>query len=339
MFHHLKKIFSKGKKDVHFNYEEKKYPMGVIVLVFAMTFLLIMLGERALSDMSDGIPSIDYPAYEDIPAVQELRTFERDVYWPLQSKRGELERNLLQTRGEYDTRLLEKVARVPEPFYGTREEIQKDFSTLSAELASVTAELERIELRHEELQDKAENARKPVMREYRWKVGWRQLHLFVWELLFLVPFFAFSLFLYTRQRQHESRWELISLSMLITASLLSLQSICTVIWSWIPREFLQWLWELLSLSFFTRIIGYYLMMAIAILLFGGLIVFIHQRLTDPVRGGKHRIRRGLCPSCSYPLNLSEMYCGGCGKELRKKCSSCGSSNGFTWQARCVQCGK
>lgn len=339
MFSLLAKLLTRKSKGMQFTYEEKKYPFGVLVLLVFMTGVLLMLGERALSDLSDGIPQIPYPDIENIPAVKALRGFERDTYWPLVEKKNQLEHQIGITRGEYDSRLLEKIAREPlPPLYGPEGEIRKDFQELSTDLRQVEDRLKRMERRYEELRREAREGQKPVMREYEWKVRWRQAKVFVWEALFWIPFFLLSLLWHTRSCRREGRWELISLSSLIAASILALQSVCIVMWSWIPKEFLEWLWELIRATLLTRVVGYYIMMVVAIVLFGGLIVFIHRKLTNPIRTGKRRVRHGWCPACSYPLSLSERCCGGCGMELRTKCRLC-KKEGYIWAAKCVYCGK
>lgn len=337
MFTLFRALFHRSSGEVKFGYEERKYFFGVLVLVFFMTVVLLMLGERALSDLSDGIPHIPYPYEWELPEVKEFQEFERDIYFPLQQRRAELEQQLGITRTEYDSSLLEKLAREPVRLYGGEESVRVSFQELSQKLQEVNAELVSRETQWKQLQEKAKEARKAAFRSYERQNRWRQLRVFVWEALFWVPFFLFGIFFYTNVKRRESKWELPALSVLIAASLLSLQSICVLLWSFLPREFLEWLWRLIRATLFTRVVGYDLFIALTIFLLGGLIVSVHRKLSDPVRFGKRRIRRGLCPTCSYPLALSDVHCGGCGASLRGECPAC-KKMGYTWSTACVYCG-
>lgn len=333
----LKNFFGKRDETVRFSYEEKRYPLGVLVLVFLMTALVWMLGQRALADVSDGIAEIPYPQYYELPAYEEAQRYWDEIVNPLQQKKWQLESRLHEVRGEYDSTLLENIADEPERLYGDEKDVRTDFRQVSAELAEVSAELQKAEAEHKRLSELAEEASKPIYHEYRRKMQWRQAKVFAWEALFWVPFFFLTLGWHTASKRKESKWEIISLASLIAASLLALQSICVLLWSWIPRELLEWIWELLRATLFTRIIGYYLIVGVVILLFGAFIVFVHRRMTDPVRGGRRKIRQGYCPTCSYPLRLSHRFCGGCSKELMKDCPSCKKER-YTWEAVCTHCG-
>lgn len=334
------KFLRKKSPEMKLHYEEKKYSFGVIVLVVLFTVLLVSLGERALADLREGIPFVEYPYREiqELPAEQAFRNFQENTLSQLQNRKWELESQIRVTRKEYDTSLLENIAGENERLYGDEGTIREDFGDASRELAEVNALLKDAQEESQRLSKAAEEAREPVLEAYKWKVRIRQAKIFAWEALFWIPFFLLTLFWYSRSRREESKWEIVSLSALIAASVLAIQSTTVVIWSWIPREFLRWLWEVLRATILTRIVGYYLMIIAIILVFGWVIVFVHRRMTDPVRGGKKKIREKRCPTCGYPLILSETYCGGCGKELKKKCASCGKE-GYAWQAACVYCGK
>jgi len=334
----LRKLFGKGSDEVHFSYEEKRYPLGVLVLLFMMTIVVWMLGQRALQDIQDVVPRIDYPRYIELSEEKAVeQSWEKNV-WPLHQQRNSLQQRIREIRTEYDSSLLENIANEDERLYGDEEDIRSQFSVLQRELESVNSEIEVAEATHESLVEIAKDARKVAEQKYRQKNKWRQAKVFAWEALFWIPFFLLSLSWHTRSKRKQSKWEVISLSTLISASLLSLQSVCVLLWSWIPRALLERLWEILSATLFTRIIGYYVMVGLVVLLFGWFIVFVHRRMTDPVRGGRKKIRQGCCPTCSYPLNLSADYCGGCGKKLKQKCTSC-KKDRYTWEAVCTHCGK
>lgn len=330
----LRKFFSKHPE----SRDDLSYPFGVKVLMVLVTGILLLLGERAFQDLSDGIPSIEYPVFEEIPAVKELRQFEQEEWWPLHERIGVLERTLMQRRGEYDSRLLEKIARQPVPFYGGEEIIRGSITELEAELAEKRITLTEKEAEYKRLSDQVREAEKPILRAYEWKMKKRQARVFAWEALFWIPFFLLSLVWYSMSERKNSTWLIAALPCFIAASILALQSIGILLWSWIPKELLERLWELLRATLFTRVIGYYLFMALAVLILGGLAVLIFRWVMDPRRFGKRRIRHGGCPSCSYPLHLSARFCGGCGKELKKKCVHC-SHDHYGWEEKCSQCGK
>jgi hypothetical protein len=333
----LSKIFGKNSGKLHFSYEEKKYTLGVKVLVALLTLIILMLSERAIADLKDGIPRIQYPNYYDLQENIDVQNYRTNVLNPLYQKRNDLERRNRQVRSEYDTSLLEKIADENTRLYGNQDDVRGDFSDTQEMISTVEEGIERGEKELERLQVLAHQAEAPLRNGYRSRVRVRQLKVFIWEALFWIPFFFITLWWYSRTKRKDSRWEIISISALIASSIISLQSFCVFLWSWIPRELLEKLWEILQATLLTRIVGYYLMMAVIILLLGGLIVSVHKRATDPVRGGKKKIRNRMCPTCSYPLILSETYCGGCGMQLEEKCS-CGES-GYVWAAVCVYCEK
>ena len=333
----LKKLFGKHSEQLHFSYEEKRYSTGVKVLVILLTILIYMLSQRAIEDLKSGIPRIDYPNYRDLVENRNVEHFRKTELQPLYDARWKLESRKREARSEYDTSLLEKIAGEDERIYGHQDDVRDTVDETDADLVKLELQIEEKERELEDLHEIADKAEEPLRREYRKNVRIRQLKVFVWEAIFWLPFFFITLWWYSRTKRKDSRWEVIAISALCASSITSLQSFCIFLWSWIPREFLEWLWRILQATLLTRVVGYYLMIALVVLLFGGLIVSVHRRATDPVRGGKRKIRNRQCPTCSYPLILSEMYCGGCGRQLEEKCS-CGEE-GYTWSACCVHCGK
>jgi hypothetical protein len=297
-----------------------------------------MLSERAIADLKDGIPRIQYPNYYDLQENRDVQNYRNNVLRPLYQKKSDLENRNRQVRSEYDTSLLEKIADENTRLYGDQGVVREDFSNTQEQLHTVEEGIEKAEDELERLQVLAHQAEAPLRNEYRSRVRIRQLKVFLWEALFWIPFFFITLWWYSRTKRKDSRWEIISIAALIASSIISLQSFCVFLWSWIPRELLEKLWEILQTTLLTRIVGYYLMMAVIILLLGGLIVSVHRRATDPVRGGKKKIRSKQCPACSYPLEISGDFCGGCGKQLQEKCTSCGKQT-YTWAAVCEHCGK
>ncbi len=333
----LSRFFGKRSDEVRFSYEEKHYPLGVLILVFMMTIIIWSLGQRAFYDLSDGISRIEYPRHLELSEEKAVEESWEETLWPLYEKRNDLERRVREMRSEYDSSLLENISGETNRLYGDEDSIRSQFSLLQYELHNHILEVELTEAEHELLVEIAEEARKVAEKEYRSKNKWRQVKVFALEAVFWVPFFFLMLSWHTRSRRKQSKWEIISLSAYIAASLLALQSICTLLWSWIPRALLERLWEILSATILTRIIGYYLMVGLVILLFGSFIVFVHRRMTDPVRGGRKKIRQGGCPTCNYPLNLSDAYCGSCGKQLKTECGSCKATR-YTWESVCSHCG-
>jgi hypothetical protein len=334
-----KKIFSRRGKEIHFSYDERKYPFGIKVLIVFLTILLFLLGGSAFDDLQEAIPEIDYPRYENIPEVRKLHAFERDIYWPLRDREREIERKLGIVRGEYDTHLLEKIARESRPpLYGESDEIREDYGELTQQLEEVRQELIRADVQYEQMQKSAKEAKQPTLDVYEWKVKVRQAKVFAWEMLFWVPFLLFSFYWYTRSQRKDSLWLSISLSALIASGVLSLISTATILWSCVLRDALEWIWELIRATLFTRIIGYYGITALVIIIGGGVIVWIYRLVTDPQKWGKHRIRHGGCPHCSYPLSLSGQYCGGCGKKIIRQCSKT-KRDGYVWEKTCSHCGE
>ena len=334
----LSKLFGKSSKELHFSYEEKKYSFGVKVLVALLTLVILMLSERAIADLQDGIPRIDYPNYYDLQENRDVQVYRNNTLNPLYQKMRELEMRNREVRSEYDTSLLEKIADENTRLYGDQDTVRGDVGDTQKKLSAVRAEIEDAEDELERLQVLAHQAEAPLRKDYIARIRIRQLKVFLWEAIFWVPFFFITLWWYSRSKRKDSRWEIISIAALIASSLISFQSFSIFLWSWIPRELLQKLWEILQATLLTRIVGYYLMMAVIVLLLGGLIVSVHRRATDPVRGGKKKIRNKQCPTCSYPLSLSEDFCGGCAKQLQDKCGSCGKQS-YTWSAVCEHCGK
>lgn len=333
----LAKIFGKKSNELHFSYEEKKYSFGVKVLVALLALIILSLSERAIADLQQGIPSINYPNYYDLQENRDVQNYRNNTLNPLYQKKRDLENRNREVRSEYDTSLLEKIAIEDTRLFGDEDSVRQDFSSNQELLSTVNEGIENAEKELERLQVLAHQAEAPLRNDYIARVRIRQLKVFLWEAIFWIPFFFITLWWYSRTKRKDSRWEIISIAALIASSIISLQSFCVFLWSWIPRELLEKLWEILQATLLTRIVGYYLMMAVIILLLGGLIVSIHRRATDPVSGGKKKIRNKQCPTCSYPLELSGDFCGGCGKQLQEKCSSC-SKPTYTWAAACEHCG-
>jgi len=288
--------------------------------------------------MRDGVERIDYPQYWKIPEHVALQDFRDDELQPLYRRKYQLEDQLRINRQDYDTSLLEEIAESDKPFYGGIDEVQTSITDVREELSKLEKEISVKEEMAERLEEKAEDAFEPMKLEYEKKMRIRQAKVFGLEALFWLPFFLVVLFWHVRTKKKNSSWEVVSIAALLAACAVSLHSVIVFIWSLVPKMFLEKLWEFLQVTVFTRVIGYYILILIPIVLFGALIVIVHRKLTDPVLWGKKKIKNGDCPKCNYPLSLSGNFCGGCGRVLKKKCPSC-NAEGFEWQSVCTSCGK
>lgn len=359
---------------VGFEPEEKPTPFLGKVLLLILTVVLLFFGWRGLEDlkrvpqrpeqlspcfvhMGEGTTpqnmplypfqfqydfSCEFSSYETDAGVPAAFTQARDAYQRdlagVESRIANLQRQLSILQSQYDTSLRERIAQ-QDPLRQTPEQIRAQILSLEGQLRSAQAERSQAEaqFRATYLPPLIE-AYREARASYDRAVNWYGLQVFVLMLMFTFPFFLFALWFYRKLHGTASPYTVISIPVIIVASILLAWVILLYFWELFLADLLEFFFRAFATFPIFRTLLYYLGMAFAFAVFGGAVFLLQRSVFAPHRVRSRRIRHQQCPYCETPLVLGKLFCPGCGHRLSMKCSSCGQER-YADVRFCPWCGK
>ncbi len=147
---------------------------------------------------------------------------------------------------------------------------------------------------------------------YQTKMAWYKFRVFLLTLVFVLPFFALSLFYYLRLKRKNSPYSIILTTTTVAFSILFFQVVIIFLYDILPKEWLgrifRFFWELP----FLRYVIYYGSVILVIGLFGGIVYYIQKKVFDPVKVAVRRLKDKKCPGCSFVLDSHHNFCPDCG---------------------------
>ena len=356
---------------VGFEIGEKQTPFLGKVLLLILTIVLLFFGWRGMEDLKrvpesperlsncfvrvrpnttiQNFPTYfftynsqcNFSSYENEAGVPTFFLKAREGYQGiaiLDSQIATVQRQLSLQRGRYDTSLRERVAQ-QQPLYETPEQIRSQILTLESQLQTIKSERARAEseFRTTYLSSLLE-AYRQAGESYDREVNWYALQVFFLEILFTLPFFLFALWFYRRLHGKSSPYTVISLPIIIVASMLLAYVILLYFWELFLADLLEFFLVVFANLPILRTLLYYAGMAVAFAIFGGAVFLLQRSIFAPQRVRARRIRHQQCPYCESPLSLGKVFCPGCGKQITAKCSSCGKER-YVDIKFCPWCGK
>lgn len=166
---------------------------------------------------------------------------------------------------------------------------------------------------------------------YRFKV-------FLLMLLFVLPFFAISTWLYLKHKRRNSPYTIIFTAVMASAAILFLQIMLVFLYDILPKEWLERIFSLFMSVPFLRYIIYYGSVLVVVAIFGGIVYYIQKKVFDPNKVAVRRLKENKCPNCSFTIDRFQNYCPKCGLQLKEKCSSCDNAR-INYLKYCPVCGK
>jgi len=276
------------------------------------------------------------------PKLQDIISFNKNIDLN-ESKIRELEGSIQELNENYDLSLQEKIA--GETSILKKTEIKNEIVVLKSNvsmlkneinsfakqknmiIASVSASVDNLRL----FIDKADAY-------YETEYDWYKFKVFLLTLIFIIPLFFFSVYLYFRLKRKNSSYTIILAAITTSFSLLFLQVVVLFLYDILPKEWFRRIFDVLLKIPFMRYIIYYGLVLVVIFIFGGIVFFIQKKVFDPARVAIRRLKDKKCPACSFRLDSHHLFCPDCGIKLKEKCKSCGELK-IKYLSHCPNCGK
>lgn len=182
-----------------------------------------------------------------------------------------------------------------------------------------------------------EAERQQAKKLYLSDFNWYRIKVFLLSLLFVLPFFLFSLKKYFVWKQEDSPYTIIVGAVLVASSFLLLQVVGMFLYEIIPRRLIQLLIDFFTQFVFLRYILYYGSVILVIALFGGIVYYIQKRVFSKEAVALRALKDRKCPVCAFSIDLSMKHCPKCGHGLQHECVSCHGLR-FADLPVCHQCG-
>lgn len=288
---------------------------------------------------SSGVAGIVRNSYSDL-----------GKYYGLQDPIDRIENELNTLRPErtlkqesYDTSLQERQAGISKPLSDPRQtgdSLKADTATvmkLESERKSLLSErsavLDTIRLTAGGFEPKRQKAKELYLSDY----NWYRVKVFLLSLLFVLPFFLFSLKRYLAWKREDSPYTIIVGALLGAFSILLLQVVGMFLYEIIPRRIIELLIDFFTQFAFLRYVLYYGSVIVVIALFGGIVYYIQKNVFSREAVARRALKDRKCPICTFSIDLSMQYCPECGHGLQQECPSCHGLR-FADLPVCHQCG-
>ncbi len=258
-----------------------------------------------------------------------ISIFEERNKYELEAK--QLQREIDNLKGAYDTSLLETIAKKQESrtkVAATKEEFQKKTAALDA-LKSRIAILEqaidsdaKIKLLWEKLQALQEQDRQKLLSDLRTLNFWYPVKKLGMQMIFLLPLFiVFYAWNNVSIKRNRGLQTLVSSHLLGISFIPILCKIIETLYDIIPQKLLRKLIDLLE-SFKLVAIWHYLVIALSVAAALFLIYIFQKKLFSNERLVERRISKGECQQCGKHLPAGSRACPFCGFVQFKTCDTC-----------------
>ncbi len=147
-----------------------------------------------------------------------------------------------------------------------------------------------------------------------------ELKVFILLILFVLPLFLVSIYLYLKFKRINSPYTIILTAVLTAVSILFIQVVLLALFKVLPAEWLERIFEVFRHVPFLRFIVYYGSVILIIVIFGGIVFYIQKKVFSAKSIVMRRLKNNKCPGCSLELNGMYNICPMCGYKLKEKCS-------------------
>ncbi|MDO9263034.1 MAG: zinc ribbon domain-containing protein [Desulfosalsimonadaceae bacterium] len=265
----------------------------------------------------------------------------------LVSRKNQFTAGFEQSKGVYDTSLLEDIAE-PEPGQNKLPSIAQSMKDKARQIDIFDGQIAVIDARinnHAKVRDlwAYVSAGDPARRDRlvedikRWEFRYPFKELF-WQMLFLLPLFIVFYLWSVRSVKKDNRLQvLISSHLLVIVSIPIFMKTLDVVLTLIPRHFFKKFFALLTA---LRIIAvwHYLVIVAAIGAALLAIYIIQKKVFNKRRLELKRLSKGLCRHCGKKLPPNAAACPFCGADQMVRCPACDHPT-YAAGEYCVACGK
>ncbi|MEE8167735.1 MAG: zinc ribbon domain-containing protein [Candidatus Hydrothermarchaeales archaeon] len=356
--------------------EKKTSKLGYLILI-ALFFFLIIIGQTIFSDISK-IPerpvgpsycvnsylgSMEYIRRKPTCRFNEIdKEFELDTLVnnldpelntiigynnEISSKQNLIhsnERQLNELLQKYGLSLQETIAEEAAALMD-KPEIKNQIISLRTNNDNLRTEINELTITRDEVVqritpkvDELKNSHYNAQERYKTRIAYYNLKVFLLKLLFVLPFFAISLSYYLKYKKRDSPYTIIATSVFYASTILFLQIVLAFLYQILPRAWFSRIFKVLMSISIMKYIVYYGVTALVILILGGIVYFIQKKIYDPKKVALRHLKESKCPNCSLNLSLSDHFCPNCGRQIKTKCSNCGNLR-YSDLIYCPFCGK
>ncbi len=263
-----------------------------------------------------------------------------------QGEAKDLQRDIDNLKGAYDTSLLETIAKQKEG-QANVENIRKEVQAKTSALNTLRAQIESLEqkingnAKVKQLWEKLETLRpadrEKLKTELRTMYFWHPVKKLGMQMIFLLPLFAiFYIWNNASIRKSRSIQTLVSSHLLVVSFIPIFFKIIETIYDIIPKILLKKLIDLLE-SLKLVALWNYLVIAVAIAAALFLIYIFQKKLFSRDKLMARRITKGLCQQCGKHLPSGSQACSFCGFVQFKPCGVCNQPT-LVYGKFCKACG-
>ena len=259
----------------------------------------------------------------------------------------DLQREIGNLKGAYDTSLLETIARQKQG-QAHVQTLQKDIrkktdalNTLQGSIVALDQRIngnEKIKLLWERLEGLSDRDRDTLKADLRSMYFWHPVKRLGMQMLFLLPLFAvFYAWNNASIRKNRGIQALVSSHLLVVSFIPIFFKIIETVYDIIPKKLLKKLMDLLE-SLKLVAVWHYLVIAVAVAAALFLIYIFQKKLFSREKLIERRIAKGQCQECGKHLPAASAACPFCGFAQFRSCNSCGKPT-LVYGKYCRDCGK
>ena len=259
----------------------------------------------------------------------------------------DLQREIGNLKGAYDTSLLETIARQKQG-QAHVQTLQKDIrkktdalNTLQGSIVALDQRIngnEKIKLLWERLEGLSDRDRDTLKADLRSMYFWHPVKRLGMQMLFLLPLFAvFYAWNNASIRKNRGIQALVSSHLLVVSFIPIFFKIIETVYDIIPKKLLKKLMDLLE-SLKLVAVWHYLVIAVAVAAALFLIYIFQKKLFSREKLIERRIAKGQCQECGKHLPAGSAACPFCGFAQFRACNSCGKPT-LVYGKYCRECGK
>lgn len=292
-------------------------------------------------EVKSGVPD----AYKDAQLIwKEKNDIELTELQKLQTQLSEITAQISQKQREYDLSLQEIQAGRP-PVGKTSDQLRQELQSLRQQQQQTDQQLLAVNARIRLLEDQLKEKESILVQKLNQAIelynkAWAgyKFWVFLLEMLFVLPFFAASLWFYFRLLRKNSPHTIILLPVVFVGAILVARSLILYFWASFLADLIEILLRLSGALVIFRVLLFYVGMLLAIVIFGGAVFLLQRKIFAPVRVRLRRLKSKKCPHCEAPMDFARNFCVACGSRLLEKCSSCGQDKYIDFKF-CPYCGK
>lgn len=337
--------------------EKKTSKLGYLILIALFVFLIV-IGQTVFSDIKEIPDRPNRPSscisFNNLESMSYVRTcsfneidkkFQLDILYQnieqeinriatfnkeINNKQSQIrfnERTINNLLQNYDISLQETIAN--EDALLDKPEIKSQITSLQTSNDNLNQEINQLTTsRNSVIQtidsqiQNLDNLYEEAMDYYKTKFAFYKFKIFLLNLLFVLPFFGFSLYFYLKYKKKDSPYTIIITSIFFASTILFLQIVLMFLYYVLPMEWFARIFELLMSISILKYIVYYGSVILVIAILGGIVYYIQKKVYNPRKVVYRHLKDNKCPSCGFNLILSDNFCPKCQRQIKTKCSNC-----------------